>query len=293
MNEEQKVVTIFGRTLDRQDIVFINQLIESEGSLGRSHISRRLCEVWEWRQPNGRYREIACRQLMRRLEQKGLITLPPMLCAARQPGYKNKSTLPKVFDTTHLEKGLNGFQQIIFEMVRGKEREKVYNGFIGSYHYLGYHQGAGEQLKYLVYGDGRLLSCIGFGAAAWKVACRDRFIGWDSRLREKRLNRIVNNHRFLILPWIRVPHLASFILGKVTRRLNEDWRGYYHHDIVLVETFVERERFRGTCYRAANWLHLGQTTGRGRNDRKHRKVTPIKDVYIYPLVKNFRMRLLP
>ena len=279
------------KILDIEDINLINNLIKTEGSRGRTYISKQLCRIWDWRSPNGIYRDMTCRQLLRSLDRKGLIKLPPPIKPGRIVGYKNKTVLPSSLNMNPIDRYLSTFSDINVEIVRGTNKENIYNGLIGAYHYLGYHQGVGEQLKYLVYGNGRLLSCIGFGSSAWKVACRDRYIGWDQFTREQRLFLIVNNHRFLILPWVKVPNLASHILGCISRRLRNDWQSYYNHDIVLIETFVEGDRFKGVSYRAANWHYLGQTTGRGRNDHTHRSIKPIKDVYVYPLTKDFRERL--
>jgi hypothetical protein len=153
---------------------------------------------------------------------------------------------------------------------------------------LGYHQGTGEQLKYIIRGDGHILAAIGFGGAAFKVAARDQHLDWDKEVRERHLVKVVNNNRFLILPHVRVPHLASHILGSISRRLRADWQDYYQRDIVLLETFVEHGRFKGTCYKAANWRYIGQTTGRGRNDRYSNSRVPIKDIYIYPLDRRYK-----
>jgi hypothetical protein len=176
-------------------------------------------------------------------------------------------------------------------MVRGSHRERFYNGLIDIYHYLGYHQGTGEQLKYIIRGDGHVLSAIGFGGAAFKSAARDQHIGWDKSTRERHLVKVVNNNRFLILPWIRVPHLASHILGHIRRRIRFNWQDYYNRDIVLLETFVEQGRFKGTCYKSANWRHIGHTSGRGRNDRYSRNSVAIKTIYIYPLDRYYRQIL--
>jgi hypothetical protein len=288
----EKEIQIRGRILCAEDVERIRQLIAQEGHKGRTHLSRRLCRIWDWRQANGAYREIACRELLRKLEARGLIVLPPLLKAARKPGYRNKTTLPGDLDTTPIEGQLGRAwsQELRIDLVSGTPSEKLYNGLIDAYHYLGYGQGTGEQLKYLIWWDARPLAAIGFAAAAWRVTCRDRFIGWEDGARTKHLNLVVNNHRFLILPWVRLTNLASWILSQVTRRLRQDWQTRYAHEIVLVETFVEKNRFAGTCYRAANWIDLGQTTGRGRNDRFSRNRLPIKQVYVYPLVKNFRQR---
>ncbi len=245
------------------DISLIAHLIKTEGDKGRSHISRRLCRIWDWRQSNGHYKEIACRELLRRLENRGLIKLPPMLNSARKPGYKNKIYIPSNIDTTPLITSILSIRPIEIKLIKSKSDEKLYNGLIGVYHYLGYKQANGEQLKYLIYGKGRLLGCIGYGVAAWKVACRDQYIGWSSRMREDNLFKIVNNNRFLILPWIKVHNLASYILSITRKCLKTDWQKKYCHSIVLLETFVERDRFLGTCYQADNWHYLGKTTGRG------------------------------
>ena len=285
MKEE---IIIRRRSVTCEDLKLIKDLIVHEGIKGRTHISRRLCRIWDWRQPNGLYKEIACRELLRRLEQRGLITLPPRLRTSRRAGYKNKTDIVYNIDTSLLDCRLSDFRCITIELVRDMPRAQLYKGLIGKYHYLGYRQGTGEHLKYLVYGDGRVLSCIGFSSAAWRVSCRDQFIGWVDEIREKNLFKIVNNNRFLILPWVRVFNLASYILAHLRVRLPGDWVRVYNHSVVLGETFVERGRFLGTCYRADNWIYLGETSGRGRNDRYSRNKVPIKDVYVHPLTKNFR-----
>lgn len=279
---------ILKREIGPQELALIKGLIEATGSQGRTHISKQLCEHWDWRLPNGQLRDIACRDLLRRLEKRGLIQLPPPLHPSRRPGYKNKTSLPKDFKTTPLIHSLKFFSTIDISMVRGGSDESLYNAVIGSYHYLGYHQGTGEQLKYIIRGEGQILAAIGFGGAAFKSAARDHLIGWDNDSRQQHLVQVVNNNRFLILPWIRVPHLASHILGRVIRRLKEDWQAYYNREIVLLETFVEQARFKGTCYKAANWRYIGETKGRGRNDRYSQNKVPIKDIYIYPLDRRYK-----
>lgn len=286
----EKEIQIRGRLISPDDLQFIRQLLASEGHKGRTHISRRLCRIWQWRQSNGAYREIACRELLRKLEQRDLISLPPQLKPARKQGYRNRASLPPNLDTTPLQGRLDHFPALTIELVSRTPKEKLYNGLIGAHHYLGYGQGTGEQLKYVAFLQCRPLAAIGFAAAAWRVACRDRFIGWDDHVRQNHLNLIVNNHRFLILPWVKVANLASWILAGVSRRLRQDWQARYAHDIMLVETFVEKKRFYGTCYRAANWICVGETVGRGRNDRFSQNWLPIKQVYLYPFVKNFRQR---
>ena len=287
----ERSLTIFNRKIGHNELEQIEGLIATAGDRGRTYISKQLCQLWDWRLPNGQLRDIACRDLLRRLERGGLIQLPPRLRAARRPGYKNTTSLPPDFVTTALSQSLVNFSVIEMEMVRGSQRESLYNGLIDRYHYLGYHQGTGEQLKYIIRGDGHILAAIGFGGAAFKVAARDQHLGWDKEVRERHLVKVVNNNRFLILPQVRVPHLASHILGRISRRIKADWQDYYKRDIVLLETFVEHGRYKGTCYKAANWRYIGQTTGRGRNDRYNRYNVPIKDIYIYPLNRHYQQIL--
>jgi hypothetical protein len=287
----ERSLIILKREIGRSELIQIRSLIETSGDRGRTYISKRLCHFWDWRLPNGQLKDIACRDLLRRLERRGLIQLPPPLRPARRKGYTNNPSLPKDFVAAPLCQSLGDFSAIEIEMVRGSFQERLYNGLIHSYHYLGYHQGTGEQLKYIIRGDGHVLSAIGFGGAAFKSAARDAHIGWDKAAREHHLVNVVNNNRFLILPWIRVPHLASHILGRISRRIRLDWHDYYKRDIVLLETFVEQGRFKGTCYKASNWLYIGQTTGRGRNDRYKNNRVPIKDIYLYPLHRRYKQIL--
>lgn len=286
----QKEIRIRGRVITLDQLELIRHLLATEGHRGRTHLSQRLCQLWDWRQPNGAYREIACREMLRKLQQRGLITLPPPLRATRKPGYRNRTSLPSTLDTTPVQGVIHDFPALTIALVSRTSYEKLYNGLIGAYHYLGYRQGTGEQLKYVISLSQRPLGAIGFSAAAWRVACRDRFIGWDEPARQKNLHLLVNNHRFLILPWVNITNLASWILAQVTRRLRQDWHSVYAHDLVLVETFVENKRFHGTCYRAANWACVGETVGRGRNDRTSTAWLPVKQVYLYPLDPNFRQR---
>ena len=287
----EKEIRIRGRIITNVDLELIRHLLRTEGHLGRTHLSQTLCRLWDFRQANGAYREIACRDLLRQLEQRGLIVLPALLKKpSRQPGYRNHTFLPQTFDPVPLQGRFDHFAVPTIELVSRTPKEKFYNGLIGAHHYLGYGQGTGEQLKYLIFLEARPLAALGFSAAAWRVACRDQFIGWDDPARQKNLPLVVNNHRFLILPWVKITNLASWILAHVTRRLRQDWRTVYAHDLALVETFVEKNRFHGTCYRAANWFAIGETVGRGRNDRHNNNFLPIKQVYLYPLDRHFRQR---
>lgn len=290
MKEEIKII-IRRRTITSEDIEIIKGLIKSEGIRGRSYISKRLCEIWNWRQNNGSYKEIACRELLRRLAEKGYIELPERIGkGGRKPGYKNRIIIPTGIDTREIACRISEIHEIKLEMVETKEQREYYKGLVGTYHYLGYRQGMGEHIRYLVFGDGRILGCIGFSSSAWRVECRDRYIGIEDKTREDKLRSIVGNDRFLILPWVRVKNLASTILSRVLVQLGEAWEKKYRNKIETVETFVEKDRFKGTCYKASNWQYIGETVGRGRNDRKNEKKLPIKEVYIYELARSARKK---
>lgn len=280
------------RLIGPEDLRLIQQLIEQEGEQGRSHISNRLCEIWNWRQANGRFRQIACRDLLRRLEARGLIELPPRLHAARRAGYRNRTATPELLDCTPLTGRLREFRsQLKMQLVENSPQLALYRGLVGTYHYLGYQQATGAQLRYIACFQDRPIACLSFGPAAWKIGPRDQFIGWSVEARHRNLPWVVNNDRFVILPWVQIKCLASFLLGKVVRQLRRDWQRAYGHDVALVETFVERERFAGCAYAAASWICVGQTRGRGRNDRTHDAGAPIKSIWLYPLRGDFRTRL--
>lgn len=280
------------RRIGMEDLQLIRGLIGVEGHLGRSHISNRLCEIWDWRQANGRFRQIACRDLLRQLDRKGLVKLPPLLHAARRIGYQNVITPGDLLDRSPVEGSLALLRnEIQVSPVLGAEQARLFKELVGTYHYLGYQQAQGAQLKYLAGYRDRPVACLSFGPAAFRVAARDRFIGWSAQQRQERLPWVVNNDRFLIPPWVDVPHLASFVLSRCLRRLRSDWRQIYQQDLVLAETFIQKDRFRGCCYAAANWTHIGESLGRGRNDRFHREALPIKTIWVYALRPEFRQVL--
>lgn len=284
-------LVIRNRRLIESDLTTIRCLIQAEGSQGRTHLSRRLCRLWEWRQSNGAYREIACRDLLRQLENRNLIALPAALGAARRAGYKNRVQNPKI-TTNPIDLPLDQIKpEIRIVVVETPPQRHMLRDLLGAYHYLGYRQPTGPSLGYLAFWKDRPLACARFGPAAWKVAARDHFIGWSSEQRRRGLEHLVNNDRFLILPWVRAPHLASFVLGGIGSRLGRDWRKVYRQSIVLAETFVQAQRFEGHSYRAANWLCVGQSQGRGRQDRNHLGGEPVKSVWCYPLQRDFRSRL--
>lgn len=283
---------IRNRVIRQEDLTLIGQLIQEEGCKGRTYLSARLCELWNWRQENGRYRQIACRDLLRRLHVKGLIQLPPMLKPARRPGYRNRTQPPDLLDRVPLEgcwSELEGPLDVC--LVQSPAQASLYAGLIGAYHYLGYRQATGAQLKYLAFYQDRPIACASFGPAAWKLTPRDRYVGWSACQRRRHLPMVVNNDRFLLLPWVRVGCLASHLLSRCLRRLPADWKRVYGHDVALAESFIEQDRFTGRCYAAANWIRVGQTTGRGRNDPFHEQALPHKTVWLYPLRRDFRQLL--
>lgn len=277
------------RVIRQEDLLLIRKLIEQEGDQGRSHVSTRLCELWDWRQANGRFRQIACRELLRRLEARGLIELPPRLHAARRAGYRNRTSTPDLPNCQPVQGRLREFRsQLSIQLVEDSRQLALYRGLVGTYHYLGYQQATGAQLKYITYFQNRPAACLSFGPAAWKIGPRDQFIGWSGQARQQNLPLVVNNDRFVIFPWVQIKCLASFLLATLAHQLRRDWQSIYGHDLALAETFVEKERFGGTAYAAANWICVGQTLGRGRNDRNHAHRVPIKTIWLCPLRPDFR-----
>jgi hypothetical protein len=277
--------------IDQNHVQHIRALLTANPQWHRSQLSLELCKLWGWQSPAGQYKDMACRSLLLKLERAGAIVLPP------RRGKRTYHSRPAYSFVPHHQETINdhlrGLVPLRITVVhQDTEDYKLFNCLLSQYHYLSYRGAVGENLKYLI-GDvqGRPLACLLFGSAAWKTAPRDTFIGWNQKEREGNLRYLTNNMRFLVLPWVRVPHLASHILARIVRRIRRDWEEKYGHPIYLLETFVDRSLFRGVCYHAANWILAGQTTGRTRNDRNHDLQAPLKDVYVYPLEKNFRRRL--
>ena len=281
-----------GRRIGLEDLRLIRDLISTEGQRGRTHLSERLCRIWDWRQANGRLREIACRDLLRQLDAKGLVQLPPPHHRTRQIGYQNKITRRGSYSRVALEGALASMgKEIQVRLVQGAEEAGLFKELIATYHYLGYQQARGGQMNYLAWHRERPVACLSFGPAAFRVAARDHFIGWSAQQRQATLPWVVNHDRFLILPWVGVAHLASFLLSRCLRRLRSDWQQVYHQDLSLAESFIEKDRFTGRCYAAANWTCVGESCGRGRNDRFHQATLPIKTIWLYALEPEFRQTL--
>lgn len=285
------ILTYRKRIITHSDISFINQVIEEHWSEGRTVISRRLCEAWDWRQTNGHLKDGICRGLLLRLEQQGLITLPPRLLYINQTRNRKNNPATLNFSPEPITATVRELAPIELRQVRRTPEEKPFNNLIRQFHYLGYTQPVGEHLKYLAYAGGRVVACLAFASAPYALDCRDTFIGWSPEARERNRHLLAYNTRFLILPWVQVPHLASHLLGRIARTISADWQKMYRHPILWLETFVDTERFAGTCYRAANWTPLGVTSGRGKYNKTHKQQTSIKAMYGYPLCRDFRRRL--
>lgn len=290
MNE---TITCQGRLIPQSELHWLRNIVQEHPCWSRHKITKHICSQWEWRTHSGQLKTFAARSMIDKLEQRGILELPPIQVAYRRsprPPFQKSFVAPEL---EPIEKSLKDLTPLSIHIPTSNSYEDNCAGyFLSRYHYLGFNQTVGENIKYLVRDrSGQNIACLLFGSAAWKTAPRDSFIGWSNEVREKNVNFLTNNTRFLILPQIRVPHLASHILGRIMRRIQKDWRDKYNHPIHMVETFVERDLFKGTCYKAANWLCVGQTKGRSRQDRYSKLSVPVKDILLYPLTKNFKQAL--
>ena len=281
-----------GRRIGSEDLALIGAWLGAFPQGNRTQLSRELCLAWNWRNAAGRLKDMACRTLLLKLEARGQICLPPRRTASVNH-LRNGPSAEIAHDRSAIDGSLDRLRPVQLEaLVEGTSSPALFNFLLQRYHYLGHRNGVGEKLKYLARDrSGRPLACLLFGSAAWKVGPRDAWIGWDAEQRQRGLSLLTNNTRFLILPWVRVPHLAGHLLGLVTARLSADWQNKYGHPIYLVESFVERERFRAVCYRAAGWLPVGTTSGRGCKDDRSRPQGPGKEIYLKPLLPDWRGRL--
>lgn len=273
----------------------VRHLLARHPNWSRRQLSQQLSLLWDWRNGTGQLKDMAARTLLLKLEQRGWIVLPPR---RRKPSNRMRQkpmpALPLPVALPLVQRLQTLLPLAITEVSAQATQRAFLDGLLQQHHYLSHRSSVGENLQYLVGdGQGRALACVLFGAAAWQCADRDRYIGWDAAARAQNLPLLANNTRFLVLPWARVPHLASHVLGRIARRLSQDWQNKYGHPIYLLESFVQRDRFAGICYRAANWVRVGQTKGRTRQDRaegkRHR--APIKAIYLCPLHPRFRERL--
>jgi len=280
---------IQGRCVRSEDVAWLGDWIAAHPQWSRKQIARELCGAWDWRDGRGKLKDFAARSFLLKLEARGVIRLPPL--RVRRAGSwawpKNEALAPP--QPAPWEASLEQVRPLRIEVVvAGTAAHRTWRSYLAWHHYLGLRV-VGENLGYLVRDrDGRDLACLLFGAAAWRCAPRDQFLGWTSVERTAGLAGVTNNTRFLILPWVRVPNLASHVLGAVARRIGADWQNKYRHGLRWLETFVERDRFAGTCYQAANWRCVGETKGRSRQDRSHQMAVPVKAIYLYALGRRNR-----
>lgn len=281
-----------GRTVSPADVAFIRELIAEQPGLSRRALSLKLCRAWNWVQANGALRDMVVRGLLLDLQRRGLIELPAPQWRAPTGGLRLRQPVRiPLLQWPPLEGPVSRLRPLDVLQVRRTPYERLFNTFIETFHYLGYSRVVGEHLKYLIWAQGIPVACLAWSSAPRHIGCRDRFIGWSAETRRQNVHLLAYNTRFVILPWARVPHLASHILAHVTRQISADWSQLYQHPIWFLETFVDSERFRGTCYRAANWISLGVTTGRGKDDQTHKANRSLKDVLGYPLAVDFREKL--
>jgi hypothetical protein len=282
-------MTIYrGQHIGGEEIAFIRQLIRDRPELSRWKLSRELCEAWQWKQANGALRDMVCRGLLLALDRSGEIQLPPIRRRVRNRLAERARPEPVIPDKRPVRGPLASVTPLEFAAVRRTSEEPLFNSLLEQYHYLGYEQPVGEHLKYLVKSNGQAIACLAWSSAPRHLGCRDRFIGWSAEARRRNIHLLAYNTRFLILPWVRVEHLASHILGQMAQRVPRDWQRLYAHPIYWLETFIDPARFHGTCYRAANWQVLGLTSGRGHNAPTMRPTRPVKQMLGLPLNAKFR-----
>lgn len=290
-----KPVKFCGQVVTKEQMNEIAEIVATFPKLSRNELAQTICELLEWKRPTGKLKTVECVQFLDRLDEDGVISLP----ACRQQGAPKKAR-KKPQKSSRTDPGpdisakLRELAPIVLTRVKTKEQRDIWYEYIDRYHYLGYQLPFGAQLRYFIESGatGSVLGCFQFSSPAWKMEPRDRWITWNAEQRKRNLQKIVNNSRFLIFPWVRVKNLASSVLALAARTVPDDWRNNYGYQPVLLETLVDVKLFRGTCYKAANWYYAGKTTGRGRMDRKNeRHGLAIKDIYLYPLTRDFRREL--
>ncbi len=284
--------TYRGKRIDEDQLSFIKELIAANPTLSRRRLSAKLCEAWNWVQANGQARDMVCRGMLLELHRAGLIQLPAKRFSPPNPLAHRAQPEPLLdLSWEPMECPLAKLGPIEIRQVRRTAHEKLFGSLLAAHHYLGYTRPVGEHLKYVYFARGTPIACMAWSSAPRHLGPRDRFIGWTPAQRRANLHLLAYNTRFLILPWVRVPHLASHLLARTAREISKDWQQLYHHPIHLLETFIDPQRFRGSCYRAANWIYLGLTSGRGKNDQTNRANRPLKQLWVYPLSGSFRRKL--
>ena len=277
-----------GRNFSQEEMMQIRKLIIEDPARSRAELSRLTCQALKWYKADGGLKDMSARVAMLRMQDDGLISLPPPRCKRPDPTvHLTDQTNPGLA----IEQPAGTLTPINLQRVQHKSDSRLWNEYIERYHYLGHKPLPGAQLRYFIYAQNQLIALLGFGAAAWQTAPRDQFIGWSHDQRKKNLHLIINNARFLILPWVQSKNLASMILSKAAKRVPDDWQEQYNYRPVLLETFVEKPRFEGTCYKAANWQYLGKTKGRGKLGISGKLSVPIKGLWVYPLDTKFKVRL--
>lgn len=283
-------IILRGRSFSGNDLDFIGKTVTRYYNEGRSFISRIICEELKWQQPNGWLKDRACRDVLLQLEARNVITLPPR--KAKKDPYFRKECEKDVEEKKYELIDDGDINQVRLIMIRHTKYEKEWNHFVSMHHYLGHKVIVGRHLKYMAFLNDIPVACLGWGEAAWAVNCRDEWIGWTEQQRKQNIHLIINNVRFLILPWVRLPNLASKILGQSAKIIEEDWRNFYQSSPLLLETFVEQNRFLGTCYKAANWIDIGTTRGTSKKGNTHFIHKNIKKVFVYPLARKYRESLI-
>ena len=281
-----------GRQIQEADAVFLRELIAANPELSRRALSAKVCQTWNWVQPNGQLRDMVCRSLMLALHRAGHIELPAPRIKAINNAIRHRRVARLEFcDTTPIAGSLASLGPLEIRLVRRADGESLFNYLLNRHHYLGFSRPVGEHLKYLVLAGDRPVACLAWNSGPLKLKLRDEFVGAPRQAYAPNLHLIAYNSRYLIAPWVKVPHLASHLLARIARRLSADWQALYHHPVHLLESFVDTERFKGTCYRAANWICAGRSAGRGTKSKTHAQAS-IKELWVYPLHKDFRKKLL-
>ena len=280
-----------GREIREPELTFLRELIAQNPKASRCALSVKVCEHWNWVQPNGQLRDQVCRSLMLALHRAGHIQLPaPRIKAVNNAISHHRVEQLEFCDTTPIEGSLASLGPLEIRLVRRADGENTFNHLLSQHHYLGFSRPVGEHLKYLVMAGDRPIACMAWNSGPLKLKLRDQFVGAPRQAYQHNLHLIAYNSRYLIVPWVKVPHLASHVLGRIARRISADWQALYHHPIHLLESFVDIERFKGTCYRAANWQCVGRSEGRGTKSKTGAQ-TSIKELWVYPLGKHFRQKL--
>jgi hypothetical protein len=292
--QSESVTTFCGQIVNKEQLDEIIEIIETFPNLSRAELANTVCEIFSWKRPTGKLKTVECRQFLESLDGKGLITLPACRKQYATKGAAKIAWTAKTDIRSTTCASLKELAPILLTRVESREQRQLWYEFVDRYHYLGYQLPFGAQLRYFIKSGATndILGCFQFSSPAWKMGPRDRWIGWSDEQRKANLQRIVNNSRFLILPWVKVKNLASSALALAVKTVPDDWQRCYGYRPVLMETLVDGKRFKGTCYRAANWEHTGKTTGRGRMDQYNKQQSmAVKEIYVYPLTSRFRQKL--